>query len=40
MELEGQNLRELWQVTVRFRKGGNFGLHSEKTTGRILLPVD
>ena len=30
----------LWQVTVRFKKGGSFGLHIEKTTGRILLPVD
>ncbi|GDX09608.1 hypothetical protein LBMAG57_13800 [Verrucomicrobiota bacterium] len=33
-------LPHLWQVTVRFKKGGSFGLHIEKATGRILVPVD
>ncbi len=33
-------LPHLWQVSVRFKKGGSFGLHIEKATGRILVPVD
>jgi hypothetical protein len=34
------NLPHLWQAYVVFKKGGSFGLHIEKATGRILLPVD
>ena len=34
------NLPHLWQAYVIFKKGGSFGLHIEKATGRILLPVD
>jgi hypothetical protein len=34
------NLPKLWQAYVVFKKGGSFGLHIEKATGRILLPVD
>ena len=29
-----------WQVMIRFDRGGVFGIDVEKTTGRVLVPVD
>jgi hypothetical protein len=34
------NRPQLWQVTIRFKRGGVFGFHIDKANGQVLLPLD